>query len=67
MRFLLERGADIQHPDSYGVTPLHVAAALDYEDMIYFLLERKGTRVCESKTAKSERDRGRFADKELNF
>ena len=56
MRFFLERGADIQHPDSYGVTPLHVAAGLDYEDMIYFLLERKGTCVCVcvSKTAKSE-------------
>lgn len=44
LRFFLERGADVLHPDSYGVTPLHVAAALDYEEMIHFLLERKGQR-----------------------
>ncbi|KPP74794.1 hypothetical protein Z043_106020, partial [Scleropages formosus] len=41
MRFFLERGGNIQCPDTYGVTPLHVAAALDYKEMIHFLLERK--------------------------
>ncbi|TRZ04311.1 hypothetical protein DNTS_029107, partial [Danionella cerebrum] len=40
MRFFLERGADFQRADSFGVTPLHVAAALDYEEMLEFLLER---------------------------
>lgn len=45
MRFFLERGADIRRPDAFGVTPLHVAAALDYEDMIHFLLETGGAFV----------------------
>lgn len=45
MRFFLERGADVRRPDAFGVTPLHVAAALDYEDMIHFLLERGGVFV----------------------
>lgn len=47
MRFFLERGADIHRPDAFGVTPLHVATALDYEDMIHFLLERGGAFVFE--------------------
>ncbi|CAB1312564.1 unnamed protein product [Coregonus sp. 'balchen'] len=38
MHFFLERGADFLRPDSYGVRPLHVAAALDYVEMIHFLL-----------------------------
>lgn len=42
MRFFLERGADILSADGFGVTPLHVASALDYEDMIWFLLDRGG-------------------------
>lgn len=42
MRFFLERGADFQRADAFGVTPLHVAAALDYEEMMHFLLERGG-------------------------
>ncbi|KAG5831550.1 hypothetical protein ANANG_G00304870 [Anguilla anguilla] len=37
---LHERGGRAR-ADSYGVTPLHVAAALDYEEMIHFLLERQ--------------------------
>lgn len=45
MRFFLERGADFQRADGFGVTPLHVSAALDYEEMTQFLLERGGT-VC---------------------
>lgn len=48
MRFFLDRGADVLRPDSYGVTPLHIAAALDYVEVIHFLLERKDQRsnVC---------------------
>lgn len=42
MRFFLEKGADIQQADAYGVTPLHVAAALDYKEMICFLLGMRG-------------------------
>lgn len=45
---VVECGADVLRPDSYGVTPLHIAAALDYVEMIHFPLERKGQRsnVC---------------------
>uniref|UniRef100_A0A8C7CKV6 Si:ch73-193i2.2 n=1 Tax=Oncorhynchus kisutch TaxID=8019 RepID=A0A8C7CKV6_ONCKI len=38
---VVECGADVLSPDSYGVTPLHIAAALDYVEMIHFPLERK--------------------------
>ncbi len=46
MRFFLERGGDFQRADAFGVTPLHVAAALDYEEMLQFLLERGGAFMC---------------------
>jgi alpha-1,2-glucosyltransferase len=39
MRFLLEWGADPHRADGFGVTPLHVAAALDYPQMTRFLLD----------------------------
>lgn len=42
MRFFLDRGSDLLSSDQFGVTALHVASALDYEDMVRFLLERKG-------------------------
>lgn len=42
MRFFLDRGADLHCSDQFGVTALHVASALDYEDMVRFLLEQKG-------------------------
>ena len=32
-------GADINKADDYGRTPLHVAAAADYSEMIRFLLD----------------------------
>ena len=41
-RFLLEHGADINHPDHLGRTPLHVAAAVDYPEMCDLLIERGG-------------------------
>ncbi|XP_064789000.1 uncharacterized protein LOC135511414 [Oncorhynchus masou masou] len=41
---VVECGADVLRPDSYGVTPLHIAASLDYVEMIHFPLERKGQR-----------------------
>ncbi|XP_070697055.1 transient receptor potential channel pyrexia isoform X2 [Pempheris klunzingeri] len=41
MRFFLDCGADLLQPDHFGVTALHVASALDYQDMVQFLLERK--------------------------
>nr|XP_008292068.1 PREDICTED: uncharacterized protein LOC103366189 [Stegastes partitus] len=42
MRFFLGRGSDLLRPDQFGVTALHVAAALDYQDMVQFLLDQKG-------------------------
>ena len=33
------KGADINHQDKYGRTPLHVAAAVDYPEMVEFLLQ----------------------------
>uniref|UniRef100_A0A8C2ZLR7 Si:ch73-193i2.2 n=1 Tax=Cyclopterus lumpus TaxID=8103 RepID=A0A8C2ZLR7_CYCLU len=42
MRFFLDRGSDLLQPDQFGVTALHVASALDYQDMVQFLLDRKG-------------------------
>uniref|UniRef100_A0A3Q2ZHQ7 Uncharacterized protein n=1 Tax=Kryptolebias marmoratus TaxID=37003 RepID=A0A3Q2ZHQ7_KRYMA len=42
MKFFLDRGSDHLCSDQFGVTPLHVAAALDYEDMVQFLLDQNG-------------------------
>lgn len=42
MRFFLDRGSDLLLPDQFGVTALHVASALDYQDMVQVLLDRKG-------------------------
>lgn len=44
--FFLKRGADFQRADDFGVTPLHVDAALDYKEMLQFLLERGGAFIC---------------------
>ncbi|XP_007542466.1 transient receptor potential cation channel subfamily A member 1 isoform X1 [Poecilia formosa] len=41
MRFFLDRGSDPLGSDQFGVTALHVASALDYEDMVQFLLDRE--------------------------
>uniref|UniRef100_A0A7N8YBG2 Si:ch73-193i2.2 n=1 Tax=Mastacembelus armatus TaxID=205130 RepID=A0A7N8YBG2_9TELE len=41
MRFFLDRGSDLLRPDQFGVTALHVASALDYQDMVQFLLDQK--------------------------
>lgn len=45
MRFFLDRGSDLFRPDQFGVTVLHVASALDYQEMVQFLLDRKGLHV----------------------
>uniref|UniRef100_A0A3Q3GG54 Si:ch73-193i2.2 n=1 Tax=Labrus bergylta TaxID=56723 RepID=A0A3Q3GG54_9LABR len=39
LRFFFDRGADLLRPDQFGVTALHVASALDYQDMVQFLLD----------------------------
>ena len=33
-------GASVNQPDKYGRTPLHVAAAVDYPEMVQFLVQR---------------------------
>ena len=37
---MLEHGGLINQADSYGRTPLHVAAAVDYAEMCQFLVEK---------------------------
>lgn len=41
-QFLLDQKADINVADNYGRTPLHVAAAVDYPEMVTFLVEHGG-------------------------
>ena len=41
-RFLLEHGADVDAADQFGRTPLHVAAAVDYPEMVNLLIEKNG-------------------------
>lgn len=46
--FLLKYGLDVNIADKYGRTPLHVAAAVDYPEMVQFLILRDaaiGTRT----------------------
>ena len=42
MVFLIERGGDVNKRDVFGRTPLHVAAAVDFSEMIETLLEHGG-------------------------
>lgn len=37
---LSSTGATVNQPDKYGRTPLHVAAAVDYPEMVQFLVQR---------------------------
>ena len=39
---MLEQGANINKSDSYGRSPLHLAAAVDYGEMVQFLIENGG-------------------------
>ena len=41
-KFMLEQGANINKCDSYGRSPLHLAAAVDYGEMVQFLIENGG-------------------------
>lgn len=45
-KFLLEHDADVNLADKYGRTPLHVAAAVDYPQMVYLLIDNKGMVTC---------------------
>ena len=40
--FAIERGADINLKGKYGRTPLHLAAAVNYPEMVEFLLQNGG-------------------------
>ena len=46
-RFLLEHKAKLDQPDNYGRTPLHIAAAVDYPEMVKFLIANGG-QPCQS-------------------
>ena len=41
-KFLVDHGANVSQADNYGRTPLHVAAAVDFVDMVNFLIEHNG-------------------------
>ena len=41
-QFCMERGADIDKADSFGRTPLHLAAAVNYSEMIHWLISNGG-------------------------
>ena len=41
-RFAIEKGANVNHQDQYGRTPLHLAAAVNYEEMVAFIIDIGG-------------------------
>ena len=41
-QFLIDQKANINVADNYGRTPLHVAAAVDYPEMVNFLIKMGG-------------------------
>ncbi len=41
-KFMIEHKADINQKDNYGRTPLHIAAAVDYPEMVEFLIDSGG-------------------------
>ncbi len=41
-KFMIEHKADVNQKDNYGRTPLHIAAAVDYPEMVEFLIDRGG-------------------------
>ncbi|XP_007901655.1 palmitoyltransferase ZDHHC17 [Callorhinchus milii] len=50
--FLIKQGADVNHADTYGRTPLHVAAILNYTEFIEVLLNNNAN--IEAKTNEEE-------------
>ena len=44
-KFLLEKRANVNAKDNYGRTPLHVASAVDYPEMVQLLIEHGGTYI----------------------
>ena len=41
-KFLIEHKADINLADNYGRTALHIAAAVDYAEMVTYLIDSGG-------------------------
>ena len=41
-QFALSRGADINRGDKYGRTPLHLASAINYAEMVFWLITNGG-------------------------
>ena len=41
-KFALQHGAEINKPDIFGRTPLHLACAVNFEDMVEFLVHNGG-------------------------
>lgn len=41
-QFALTRGADVNKSDNYGRTPLHLASAVNYPEMVYWLISNGG-------------------------
>ena len=40
--YALQEGAHINHADHYGRTALHVAASINYKEMVAFLIKKGG-------------------------
>ena len=40
--FAIKNGADVNHADKYGRTPLHLAAAINYPEMVELLIYHGG-------------------------
>lgn len=43
--FLIENNADVNRADMFGRTPLHVAAIVDYPELIEILIQQGGEMV----------------------
>ena len=46
MKFAILHGADLNKADHFGRTPLHLASAMNYAEMVEFLIQNEGEHFC---------------------